>query len=488
MQGVGRPAIRVNARVIDAVFVLLGAIYIACWAMLLCWYPLADYLEVLHFSFADLPGKFDSPILHGTGFLFIVIVLVYFASLLLMYATDRITTLWKWAVVITLASVIIINVFIYPVAAQDVFNYILNAKIAYHYGENPYLVTIQTHPNEPFVHHGFLWHAPLGYGPVWLLLSSVPSLISGFRELQGTVIAFKGFSAAFLVLAGLAIYLYQKDNKSRWQALYIFLANPLVLFEGVANGHNDAMVAALLCLALLANKRKSWLDLPLVTLSALVKPFSAALFPLFLIVSLVRGRKPRQLGLSVLVSSLCVAASFAPFWARGKGLVGMMRGMSLYSGMNSVSLFALARHWARTMEMSAQNQGYIHYACFVIFVLFMVLISLKLSQDQDLERAIVEAYLCFIIFVSTLYAWYLVPIFAVISLTRRRDAMVFLLSSTLLPLCSYVVSVWFWWYIRWPAPVVRQLAFALFLTLPIVVFLGFRMVGYYRAGQQSLGS
>ena len=481
----GRPITRGSSRASDAVFVLLGLIYVACWAMLLWWYPVGEYLDILHFSFADLPGKFHSPLLHGTGCLFIVLVLVYLASILLMYATDRISTLWKWAVLLTLASAIIINVFIYPVAAQDVFNYILNSKIAYHYGENPYLVTIQTHPSEPFVHHGFLWHAPLGYGPVWLILAGIPSLISGFRTLQATLIAFKSFNAVFLVLTALAIFFSQKDKKSRWLALFVFLGNPLVLFEGVANGHNDAMVAAFLCLALLAHKRRSWLDLPLVTLSALVKPFSAALFPLFFVASLVRDRTFRRLGLGVLVSLLCVAVTFAPFWSGGSALVGMLRGMSLYSGMNSVSLFALTRQWARIANVSVQQEFYIHYAFIVLFVFSLLSLAQRLWQDRDLERAIVDAFLLFVILVSTLYAWYLIPVFSVIALTRRRGEMAFLLCSTLLPLCSYVVAVWFWWYIRWPDPIVRQLAFAVFLTLPIIGFLCFRLIPHGRTDRES---
>ena len=484
MHVVDRPTDLGSSRAIDAVFILLGAMYIACWAMLLCWYPLGDRLVTPLFSFSKLPGKFDSPMLRGTGLLFIVIFLVYLASLLLMCATNRISTVWKWTVLVTVASAIIINILIYPVTAQDTFNYILNSKIAYYYGENPYLVTIQTHPSDPFVRYGFLWYAPLGYGPVWLLLSAVPSLVSGFKELQGTLIAFKGFNAAFLVLTGLAIYLHQDDDKSRWQALYVFLGNPLVLFEGAANGHNDAIVAALLCLALLSHKRKSWLDLPLLTLSALVKPFSAALVPLFFISSLVRGRKPRQLGPGVLVSLLVVAASFAPFWANGKALGGMMRGMSLYSRMNSVSIFALVRHWFRTTSMSEQSQYYVHYAFFAIFIVALMSLSSKLSQDRDLERVVVDVFLLFLLLVSVLYAWYLLPAFAVIALTRRLDEMVFLLSITLLSLCSYVVAVWFWFHIPWPAPIVRQLALALFLTLPIVVFLSPRLVSYYRVRRQ----
>lgn len=66
--------------------------------------------------------------------------------------------------------------------------------------------------------------------------------------------------------------------------------------------------------------------------------------------------------------------------------------------------------------MSEQSQYYVHYAFFAIFIVALMSLSSKLSQDRDLERMVVDVFLLFLLLVSVLYAWYLLPAFAVIAL------------------------------------------------------------------------
>src|SRR3712207_613682 len=109
----------------------------------------------------------------------------------------------------------IANLFVYPVGALDVFNYMIELKLAYGYGENPYLVTFAGYRDDPFALPAFLVDVPLFYGPVWLLAYGLPVAVVGFETIIGLLGALKLFNVGLLALTGLLIYRSHRSEERR---------------------------------------------------------------------------------------------------------------------------------------------------------------------------------------------------------------------------------------------------------------------------------
>src|SRR5215213_5008867 len=273
----------------DRMLWLLVLVAAASWSLFARWYSLLANETNTHFAFEKIPGGFASPILRGTLLLFVMMGAIYAGGYFLISRQERVSSGARFAIVAMVCLPAIANLFVYPVGALDVFNYMVELKLAYGYGENPYLVTFAGHREDPFALPAFLVNIPLFYGPVWLIAYGLPVAVAGFGTIMGLLGALRLFNLGLLALTAVLIYRSHEDDHRGWLGIYLFLANPLVLFEGIGNAHNDVLMTLFLVAALVTFRRKSVLAGPLLALSALVKVFTIALAPLFLAVTL-RGR------------------------------------------------------------------------------------------------------------------------------------------------------------------------------------------------------
>jgi hypothetical protein len=452
-----------------ALAILLCLLGWFCWSFLYIWCPLADYYDYPHLTFADLG------ILRNTTAVFIALSLIYLSSYWLIKRAPRISPSIKLAIVLAVIGCGAINILVYPIGALDVFNYVIETRLAYHYGQNPYLVTVHTSARDPFGRFGFFLDKPLGYGPVWLILSGLPSVLAGFDDLLRSLLYFKAFNLLLLAMTGLAIARYQDDEKSRWLAAYTFLANPLVLFEGVANAHNDVMMAFLLIAALLALKRRSWLAAPLLVASAMVKFFTASLATLFAVVVLEQKWDKARILLSLLGAAAVAVGAFAPFWANGTVIGGLGRGIEDYGSISSVSVYSLIREHLRQRQVPEEVQSVVWWILAGVFAAGAPLIVWTFGADGWIERAMADVLLLFSVLLTLLFPWYLIPIVAILALRHDRIGFAFLLCSSILGLIYYPLSDWAWSDTGWSASRVHLFQ-ALFLTVPVVVFLAARVV------------
>src|SRR5687768_13730254 len=236
----------------DRMLWLLALGTAAGWGLFAWWYSLPANATNTHFAFEKIPGGFASPMLRGTLLLFLMLGVVYAAGYLLISRQERLSQSAKVAVVVMICLPAIANLFVYPVGALDAFNYMIELKLAYGYGENPYLVTFAGYRDDPFALPAFFVDVPLFYGPVWLIAYGLPVALFGFQSIVGLLGALKLFNLGLLALTGLVIYRSHQDDRAGWLGVYLFLANPLVLFEGVGNAHNDVLMTLFLVAALMA--------------------------------------------------------------------------------------------------------------------------------------------------------------------------------------------------------------------------------------------
>jgi len=98
--------------------------------------------------------------------------------------------------------------------------------------------------------------------------------------------------------------------------------NPLVLWEGIGNGHNDTLMTVPLLLALLTwAKRRDGLVLPLLVVAALIKYVAVLLLPLAAVAlwrrAETRPARRRLVLASAALSALAAHVAFVPFYDLG---------------------------------------------------------------------------------------------------------------------------------------------------------------------------
>jgi len=212
------------------------------------------------------------------------------------------------------AALILLFVAIYPSSSQDLFHNIASARTLWLYGENPMVTPPAAHPDDPLAQQVRAWREESSfYGPLFYALSVLPSRLAGDDVLLN-LLAFKvvhGLALlALAVLAGAAAELLAPGRRT--QAIVMVGWNPLLLYESVANAHNDVlMLLAAVGGLLLAARGRELGGLLASALSAAVKYPSGALVPVVWIWSWKRGDGRKRFALGALAVGAAVLAAAA---------------------------------------------------------------------------------------------------------------------------------------------------------------------------------
>ncbi len=327
-----------------------------------------------------------------------------------------------WAVVIL--GIIAFNVALlqlYPVDSNDIFDYIIRARMTAYYGANPFYRVPAEFPTDPFQAYNGWDRIPSAYGPLWELIAAAGAWIGGnaapYRDtLIRNVLVFKliavlGYAGTALVIG---LILRRHAPERALVGVVLFAWNPLVIYVTAGNGHNDAVMAFFIvlgCYWLL--RRRFTLAALAQTAGALVKFVSILLVPIVVITALRQFKTWRERGRYVLVTgTLCgvlVAMAYAPFW-QGGDILGLGRRGEMFT----TSLPAVVR---MALEPGLGARLADHLAAYVgLFLLAAWLI-------RQLRRV-----------------------------GRSDDLWVAVRASLSLVLFYLLVSIlWFqWWYVVWP--------------------------------------
>lgn len=210
--------------------------------------------------------------------LFLAVAFIQFAVTLYLVYRKKIGK--KYLIASTIATTLI-SIFAYPYLSADLFNYLFDAKIILNYHANPYTHRPLDFPNDEWLRFMRWVHRYSPYGPVWLLLSVVPSVL-GFGKFVITLFNFKVLMAAFHLLNCLIIYkiLFKLNPKNQMLGTSFYALNPLVLIEGVVNAHNDVVLATFILLPVyLLSNQKPLLSILANIIGTLVKYIPAINLP-----------------------------------------------------------------------------------------------------------------------------------------------------------------------------------------------------------------
>lgn len=216
-------------------------------------------------------------------------------------------------------------VWMYPVNAIDIFLYAVRSRLWTSYGTNPLSAHPADYPADPW--HSFaMWEwAERGspYGPLWNLLAAPVTWLAGEHMLVA-LLGFKLLAALGLLAGGWVIWLTLRawGRSDAASGVLFYLWNPLLLWEGVGNGHNDVLLLLPVLLALYAwATRRDQLVLPLLVAAVLIKYVTAPLIPVALVALWQRAETGRArwqlLCWSALGSLLVVGIALFPFYDLG---------------------------------------------------------------------------------------------------------------------------------------------------------------------------
>jgi hypothetical protein len=457
-----------------ALFIAVNLVSLVGWLMFYHWYALSRLADTPYFGLEKIPGHFASWQLRGTTVVFAALAAAYLAGFLILRSARVMTTGLKLTLLSFSLAHAVTAVLLYPFGALDAFNYLVWLKLDLVYGLNPYVHNLLAFPNDPLGDYTTLNYVSLFYGPVWLLVSSLPLYVVGFVSLVASLIALKALNLVLLALSGLVVFHGCGDGRERWLRVYLLVANPLVVFEGLANGHNDIMVMTLLLGALLALRHRSAAAGPLLAGSALVKFFTIPLAPLFL-AAMALERWPRRAVLVSLLASIGLAlALFLPYWAQGELPSALKRSMFESQQYDTGSVVSLVSAHFRRAGAAEETLTRIKVGFAAIFVIGAGVALWTLRHGRPVEAVALDTFLLFLLFVSLLPPWYLIVPIGLLVLQRQPLDRSYLFLATALGLLYYPALMWALFSGHWPDERV-QLLLGVVLSGPMLAYLALKL-------------
>lgn len=384
---------------------------------------------------------------------------LYIAGLLLLFALylvgmravrlysgpDRLRPILGFALAFGL-----ILLWLYPVTATDVFQYVVRARLRLLYGANPMVVIPNQFPQEPYLPFLGEWVDKLSpYGPAWELLAGTVAATFGAMNMVSGALAYKSVALLFyLACAGLIAWARRGDA----EAVYFFAWNPLVLLQGIGNGHNDLVMLTWIVLGLALWERRWWPGTVVaLALATLTKASALLMVPLFLAALLGTGQGWRRRALAlggagVLGLGLALLA-YLPFWPPWQSVAGVldeMRHRYTYTiaALLRMALSQLMGGYSDAAYETPRLTGQVIFACFYLWLLAQVW-----RRRLGLASAGFLAYFAYLLLGASFRIWYptwLVPLAALrLTPATRGRSFLFCLTAELSIVMFYIAWRWY---------------------------------------------
>jgi hypothetical protein len=337
-----------------------------------------------------------------------------------------------------------IMLFAYPATAVDVFGYIAHGRLLAFHNANPLIVTPGEFAYDDIIKYLAFPNEPSQYGPLWVLLNGALAWLAR-GDLLAEVLLYKGVAALAHLAGGGLVYCVARclgDSRMAQSSAYLYLCNPMLLWEMVGNAHNDGLMMLFgLLAAFLFVRRVDRLVLPALAAGALIKIPIAVIAPL-LFVALARRNWRAALEGALLAVALA-AAVYRPFWEGPATLTALRRTDLFTASLGSVLRLALtpsigpddASAWAKAVSLSAFG---------VVFAGALVLGGMARTNWDVLRYAYFTLLGALLLATTWFQAWYVVwPLAIGAALPdAKRHAELALLS--LGGLLQYFVFIYLW--------------------------------------------
>jgi hypothetical protein len=335
--------------------------------------------------------------------------------------------------------------FAYPATAVDVFGYIAHGRLLAFHQANPFILAPGEFPSDPIIKYLAFPDEPSQYGPVWVLLGGLLANL-GRGDLLADVLLYKGVATAAHISGAAVIYAIARrlgaDVADARAGAYLYLWNPMLLWESIANAHNDGTMMLFGSLAAwLFVAQVDLLVLAAVALGTLVKLPVALIAPI-LFIGLWRRNRARAIE-GALLAVVLAAVVYRPFWEGPATLTALRRTDLFTASLGSVLRLALAPSLG--MPDATVIARSVSFAAFGFVAVVAVWLAIRGRTSQDILRAAYLTLLGGLLLATTWFqAWYVAWPFAIgaaLPETRRHWEVALLSLGGLL---QYFVFIYLW--------------------------------------------
>lgn len=312
-----------------------GLLSLLAYATVMLTYPLFTFYTTER---TILYGYTNSAPVLGFGFLLIVLVVFgcYGAGALALKNAPAISTSTIAIIGAITAANIAVAFMTQTITSTDLYDYLFRGSMVLRYGANPFVQPPVAFLNDPLFRFVVWPNAVTAYGPAWEALSTLAARCAGeqpdapaalYPRLLLLLIAYKALAViGFLLCAGALWFVMPfASSRQRWLNVYLWLANPLVLWEAASAGHNDywmlfPTLVAIGCLQRFANRADS--DTP-------HSPRFVAMYTTFALVALMLGVLVKYLVVIFAPLVMVTAMRRLPTW---RWRIGVLTGNMLLCG------------------------------------------------------------------------------------------------------------------------------------------------------------
>ncbi|MGH2725058.1 MAG: hypothetical protein ACRDI0_12540 [Actinomycetota bacterium] len=367
-----------------------------------------------------------------------------------------------WHRRLTLTHVVAVGVALHVLAvvvplflSRDVYSYAIYGRMVSVHGVNPYVdipAGFGSDPVYPLVSVDWI-DSPSVYGPAWSAMAAGVTAV--VRSPAALVLSFKVLAAVASVGTMLLVAAAARRVRPERAAFAAALVgwNPVVIFHGVAGGHNDALVGlAVAAAALLVLTQRDLWATAVLSVGSLVKVSAAIPLAVVVVAAVVRepaGRRLRRFAAHAAVGLAAGLPFIVPFMQTHDPTLGSLE-LSTRLGWLAPSRFVLVllRGAARVLggEVAGSVASAVVRVAFpAVFVLVLVGLARHLGRDRsritpDLVVATMGwATLIALMVAPLLYPWYvawLVPLVWILPRPARGGAILVAVALTVTELVA----------------------------------------------------
>ena len=352
--------------------------------------------------------------------------------------------------------------------SRDVYSYAYYGKIAAGYHANPYVATPADYPQDALAAFvGPKWvDTPAVYGPLWTQVSALVARV--VDDVAGFIVVFRAIAiAASLATVAVVAGMVRRVRPEREAfAIAVLGLNPVVLFQSVASGHNDLLVAFSVASAaalVFAGRERS--ATAALALGTLVKATAAV--PLLLFVVAATGARPRGERARALVTHVAIAgglwlAAAIPFLNARDPSLGMVE-LAGHEGW-----LAPSRFFRRLFDaISGDTLGFVPRIVFplllvgALFLIARELVRRAPASTPHRASAMGWGLVCLMLLGPILLPWYVTWALPLAWLLPRTPRLVLIATSLALTVsqwttepanfsAAYRANIWFGHYVVTP--------------------------------------
>ncbi|HZO75127.1 MAG TPA: hypothetical protein VFB60_23165 [Ktedonobacteraceae bacterium] len=344
------------------------------------------------------------------------------------------------------------------VTSQDIYSYIIYARMSIFYHLNPLTNSPLAVFDDPAYLHIYWVDQPSAYGPVWAVITAglqwLINLVGFGRNnlvpmvLGLRLLALGAHLYSTLLVWSICGHLQRLTGKVsaqvRTQATLAFAWNPLLLFEACVNAHNDTVLLVFVLLAVWFLVRQPTFSLRpvlaatmMLALATSLKINIVLLLPGLLLLLWTHPQRIRSIIAVLAVYAGSIVLLYAPFWDHG-AVLGVLRvNPGTYRNINTVTEFLTHLYnsilqllgYPKQPDIGSPAEIFLHTLSLAMFALAYLLLCGRALFTRNVLRTPVDLlrWMALIWFLYCalgapwMWPWYLVTFFGLFALIEAVD-------------------------------------------------------------------